>query len=816
MRAAGEVGRRPDQPSAGGSRGARGAASARQDVGLGWQLALAGGRSTWLRLLLMTVGAGLCVTVLLLAAAIGPAISTRQERMDTRAATSDGDPSAIGPDGTTTATAVGALTSGVGQFQFESIDFSFQGRSITGYALAPLDDSAPPPPGAAGFPAPGELLVSPALAQLLADPAAADLASLLPGRTIGTIDGAALLDPGELRVYQGVSPAPDVARSAPAPSRWGAQQFTGGMTNEVFVSLLLIAGTTVIIVPLVFFLALMSRLAGSMRDRRHATMRLLGASATQLRRVALTETAIAAALGLLIGGGCFLLARQAAPLLRINGAGFFPADLVPGPVLLLLIVVGVPLLAAAIAVFSDRPVVTGPLTVARGGESARRRFGWRAVVLVLGAAITAVSISPVRMPLPVSLGLLAGGLALLMISVAALLPWAVERLIGWLDNGSPSWQLATRRLQQDAGIPSRLVAGACVVLTGAIALQTLLVLSGENAEQDRAKPIPASSYYLRMAAPTLPEVSEIADRLLVVPGVTDVVGGLLTSVEGAVSDPTFPRPGGMAVIADCATLPDTVACRDGDVFLQTRPENLPDQSIAPAAGSVVYIGELPATAQWIVPTTLRPIDVGVSSDSSIYWSDLVVTPGALNDAQLRSAMAGAVMDLRVSTDAPPGSLLDALAVASGRPATELTTTSPAESGGQRDELRATARAGLTIGGGLTVLVAALGLLVMSVEQLLQRRRSLTLAVSSGVPRAVLARSHVIYAAVPMVIGVVLAAVVGNALALTFLWLLDQPVGIDVGITLVYAGAAVGAVILTTAAAVPVLYRITRPSDLRTG
>jgi hypothetical protein len=54
----------------------------------------------------------------------------------------------------------------------------------------------------------------------------------------------------------------------------------------------------------------------------------------------------------------------------------------------------------------------------------------------------------------------------------------------------------------------------------------------------------------------------------------------------------------------------------------------------------------------------------------------------------RLRMAGAVMDLLVSTDAPPGSLLDALAVASGRPATELTTTSPPESGGQRDELRA--------------------------------------------------------------------------------------------------------------------------------
>lgn len=661
--------------------------------------------------------------------------------------------------------------------------------------------------------------MSPALAELLADPATAGVSVLLPGTVVGTIESSAVRDANELRVYQGTMPVVDDPMSVPTavgwggPGEWGSEYFGG--SDPQFTTLLLVAGITVVIVPLVIFLALMTRLAGTVRNRRHATLRLLGGSVVQLRRIGLVETVLAAVLGLLLGGAGFVVARLAAPLLRIDGAGFFPADLKPGPLGLLAVVVGVPLLAVAVTVLGDRSVVAGPLTTVHSDGSPRRRLIWRVAVFGAGAALIAGSFSAVRLPLLVSLGALSAGIALLMISVAAMLPWAVERLLSGLQNGPPSWQLAVRRLQLDAGMPSRIVAGACVVLTGAIALQTLLVLSDRPGDQDRARPIPATSYYARAETPTLADVSDIADRFATVPGVTSVVGGVLISVQSPPTDPAFPEPGGMAVIADCSTLPATVACRDGEVFRQTRPQNLPGQAAAPAPGSVVALGDSGDVA-WTVPATLTPIDMGVSSDSSIYWSDLIITPGSLTEEQRGAALAEGVLDLRVSSDAAPGSLVDALAIAAGRPATQLFVISPTGlDSGARGELKTTARTGLLIGGALTVVVAGLGLLVMSVEQLLQRRRRLTLAVASGVPRGVLARSLVMGAAVPMAIGVVMAAVVGNLLALAFLAVFGEPPAVDLTVTAVSAIAALGAVVVITAAVVPVLYRVTRITSVRT-
>ena len=66
------------------------------------------------------------------------------------------------------------------------------------------------------------------------------------------------------------------------------------------------------------------------------------------------------------------------------------------------------------------------------------------------------------------------GASALLIGVPAILPWLLERIIGRVRGGAPSWQLAIRRLQMDSGTPARVVGGVAVVLAGAIALQLML------------------------------------------------------------------------------------------------------------------------------------------------------------------------------------------------------------------------------------------------------------------------------------------------------------------------------------------------------
>ena len=55
---------------------------------------------------------------------------------------------------------------------------------------------------------------------------------------------------------------------------------------------------------------------------------------------------------------------------------------------------------------------------------------------------------------------LAVGIIALLVGVAALLPWLVERVVARLGAGAVAWRLAVRRLQLDPGGASRAVAGS--------------------------------------------------------------------------------------------------------------------------------------------------------------------------------------------------------------------------------------------------------------------------------------------------------------------------------------------------------------------
>ena len=61
------------------------------------------------------------------------------------------------------------------------------------------------------------------------------------------------------------------------------------------VAVLLTAGVTIVIVPLLLFVALMSRVGSPARDRRDAGLRLLGATTGQLRVVTVVDELVAPA-----------------------------------------------------------------------------------------------------------------------------------------------------------------------------------------------------------------------------------------------------------------------------------------------------------------------------------------------------------------------------------------------------------------------------------------------------------------------------------------------------------------------------------------
>jgi hypothetical protein len=599
-----------------------------------------------------------------------------------------------------------------------------------------------------------------------------------------------------------------------------------------YLSVLLTTGTTIVVVPLLIFVSLMSRVGGPARDRRSAAVRLMGASRAQLSRITLVEPAVAAVAGLLLGGIGFLIARPSASRVRIGSTGFFPADLTPTPLAAILIAVTVPVLAVAAVWLGTRRTLIEPLGVVRRTRPTPRRVWWRLALMAAGLLLMLGSLfSGALFGAPGDLGLptyaLALAVVLLLASVPVLLPWVLEKLATALPTSSPAWQLAVRRLQADPGVASRVIAGVSVVLAGAIALQSLLIFGGAPSATNSGLGAPAADYRIYVRNPTSADLATVADAIVSTGEASSMAGGVpigaavLTGSASAdqVRDHPETATWGMAVVAPCVAIA-APGCRDGDVFATEQgwtsgvPASDQGAFVASADTTVLLDSGTDAPVELTIPEL-----AGTVPDTffRVQPTSLVLTPGALG-ADADAVLGGSNLDLRIPAADPSSATADRLRTAFAGMTWRATVETSAEfsTTGTRGTLTETARTAVVLGAALTLLVAATGLLVMTVEQLTEHRRALTLTVAAGVPRSLITRSLIIGAAIPLLAGVALADIVGCALALFLLELIGQPWGIDWAAVATYSGVCVLVVMLTTVAVLPMVARLTRPDGIRTG
>ncbi len=126
----------------------------------------------------------------------------------------------------------------------------------------------------------------------------------------------------------------------------------------------------------------------------------------------------------------------------------------------------------------------------------------------------------------------------------------------------------------------------------------------------------------------------------------------------------------------------------------------------------------------------------------------------------------------------------------------------------------TSGSGLLAGATALLLLIGASMLVNVVEQLRERRRLLAVLMAFGTRRRTLAWSVLYQVAVPVVLGLALAVATGTGLASILQTAAEAPIRFDwrgIGLT---SGAAALVVLLTTAASLPLLWRLTRPGGLR--
>ncbi|UQA93340.1 FtsX-like permease family protein [Streptomyces halobius] len=783
------------------------------DLLMGARFAVIGGRHGWLRTVLTALGVGLGVAVLLLAAAIPSALTAAKHREAARTTVSVEE--GHGPTDRTLLIA--------------SVNSGYRDMAVNGLAVQAEGPHAPVPPGLSRLPGPGELAVSPALAELLASPDGALLKERFPQlRITAHIGDEGLINPGELLYYQGTD-----ALRAPDDGVDRITEF-GTVGNPVepepLVVLAIIVGCAALLVPVTVFVATAIRLGGERRDLRLAALRLVGADRATTRRIAAGEALAGSLLGLLTGTALFLAVRIPLSSLTLFGLGAFPSDVVPDPVLTSVIALGLPVCAVGVALFTMRRVTVEPLGVTRKAPPLRRRLWWRPLLPAAGVALLLPQvIGGVRSGDAASAQVIVG-VSLLLLGVAAFLPWLLDAVVAWLcrgglgRRGGQSWHLAVRRLQLTSGTASRSISGITVAVAGAIAAQVLLsgALPGltdmprgssrwvvAGAREDTA---PAARAHRLDARLGTAEGVRASHGLIT--GYADSAAHQRAMAHGSGHEDDDPEPYPVTV-ADCATLralTRITACSDGDVFLAEDPDDAfrlprPGERLALSPLGSEEAGHKPAT--WTVPATARHTAPARELPPRVDATGLLATPRALDATHLHDATVNVM--LRLDPDRP-----DALDHVRNIAAqvdirAELYTYDAADT----DDALGTVRRALAAGAVAVLVLIGAGLLITTLEQLHERARLLSALDALGTPRTVLGLSVLWYTTIPVVLGLTLAVACGLGLGTLLLHMVDRPPMPDWPTILTLTGTAAVVIVGVTVMSLPLLWRLMRPEGLRT-
>jgi hypothetical protein len=771
-----------------------------RDLAMGARFAVAGGPQGWLRTLLTAVGVALGVALLLVASSVPEINSSRDARGDARAGAFQ-SPAVI--QDKTKPTPYSVLS--------KDANTSYHGDQLTGRLLQAEGSSPAAPPGVEHIPGPGQMLVSPALKQRLAGPDGKELRKRLDGHVVGTIGDAGLIGPQELAFYKG---ADHLSVEAGAQRTNSFSDTPQRQPLDPALLLLVVVACAVLVMPVAVFIATAVRFGGEQRDARLAALRLVGADAKMARRMAAGEALAGTLFGMLLGGGLFLFVRALIGHIEMFGLSVFPGDIVPTPLLALLIVVGVPLAAIAVTVLALRGVAIEPLGLVRQGIPRRRRLWWRLVPPVGGAALLLpLAGSAAGDNASVNEPQVTAAIVLLLSGVALLLPWLVERIVARLRGGGLSWQLATRRLQLSSGNATRAVSGITIAVAGAIALQMIFAAVQQKETHPTGLDPQNSTASIFGQHSTVAGAAALTADLKRTEGVKQARGSMYVSVPARGISSTDES----LTIANCATvrtLVKTSGCHNGQVFLAGSGDGT---SSPPHPGETLLLNKDDpkgppihpggGDGAWRVPASARSVKPVEAANGSAV-DGVIATPGALSEKRIHDGtFQGLVVLDQHNTEAIE------------HVRTTLFHHDPAASVFQSHSVAPTAefvslKRTVFLASVAVLLLIGASMVVSQLEQLRERKRQLSVLVAFGTRRSTLGASVLWQTAIPVVLGIALSVVFGLGLGWGLLRLLGAP-STDWLVFLPVAGAGIGVIALVTLVSLPSLWRMMRPDGLRT-
>lgn len=802
----------PGSPEPGRPRptGPTGLAAWARDLAMGARFAVTGGRESLLRTALVAIGVGLGVALLAIAASV-PHLSTAREHRENARSVNDQPDSGR------------SLKASDRTLLFQAVTTDFHDKPVEGALLQPEGPRAPLPPGVRALPAPGEMVVSPALDDLLRSADGKLLRERFPYRVAGVIGDQGVMGPDELFYYAGSDrlrlDAPHGPGIHDAPvriDRFGHEE--GGDPVSPVLVVLMNMTCVVLLLPIGIFIATAVRTGGERRDQRLAALRLVGADIRTTRRIASGEALCGALLGLAVGAAVFLVIRDFASGITIRDVAVSPADLVPSPALAALIAVAVPVVAVLVTLITLRRVTIEPLGVMRHTMPRRRRLWWRLLIPVAGLALLLPLFGGVTMdPYGGDLGTyqVAGGGILVLTGIAALLPWLLEACVARFRGGPVSWQLATRRIESNPGPAARAVGGITVAMAGAIAIQMLFAgVQGEFVED-----LPTHSQMMGIYRGSTPaEARSYTNGFRATPGVRDAIATVDQFARKSGGATAGPAAVTSVTVGDCDTLRRLAkldSCRDGDVFIADEPGEGRGRSAEFPPGAKLFMadrpygrdGREPRTYEWTIPASARTVQA-VEDPTGMYHRGVLATPSTIDVAALPDPTTGVAIQLE------PGNL-DAIERVRNTAASIDPLMRVYRMGGvQKESNYAMIQQALLVGTGLLLALIGAGLTATTLEQLRERRRLMSTLAALGARRTSVVGSVLWQAAIPVVLGTTLAVAGGIGLGWVMLQVVNGTVRDWLGFLPVVA-VGVGMIALVTTLSLPAAHRMTRPNGLRT-
>jgi hypothetical protein len=577
---------------------------------------------------------------------------------------------------------------------------------------------------------------------------------------------------------------------------------------EPGVRILLIAVVITIGLPVLMLAATSGRLSAAIRDRRLANLRLLGLSPAQTRVVAAVETGVAAMVGTVIGSAAFVLAR---PLVaRLHPAGrTWPLDtLWPYWWAAALAVVMVPLAVVTVSVLPQRSAGRAALSEARRAES-RRPNPLRLLPLAVGVGLAAFVISQAENQYAQGSGsndwlssYMLGAIGLLGVGTLLAVPVFVRLLADVLASrsGRPTLLVAGRRLQDQPGATTRVVAGLLIglfVVTGARAV----VVAFEDTPQYRSSVLAKTTGQVATVYATAEQAAQVRRHLDADPDIRQTAA--------------FPRlispcPGtsgfcASAVVATCeefeAFYPDVEGCLDGEpMWVGVDGRRWLQDGTTTLTWHAETQGQ-PRGQSVETPIPHRTIATGAAVN--VESTDVLLPPSTPGISKIAATSVVAI-----GVRAEPGIHVETVIdVPGSQGATTPDTTYYSFVEGLRYMVWAIAVLVLTIG--------LLSFAVASIDRATSRRSELVSLQLVGVPPRILRRTQWVEISLPLALGSVAAISCGLLAGVTFLSfgsLVDQTPWHP---TMILAGAAVAGSLLVAASTLVAASPRIQPETIRT-